>query len=265
MTPPPWLLLLCREHLQKDLPEPLPPTLSLDDLIIRIAQLVAHNLDSGRARHVAHIQGDDPADITSWLPQYIRRVATHYLREQPRLTALEAGDPDAWAALHKTLTVQAYHRLRRSHGHGDAQQRASDLAQNVCEIIYRAPYPCDVPFDAWAARILVNQVYAASRSGDVLDVSPSRITDLDALLEGAGSLVDPAGEDPLTTVDAQLWLLAAIAKLPSRAQQVVIVYGYLLERDVEEIAGFLDCTSQAVYNLRYRALRKLKALLSSEK
>jgi len=265
MTPSPWLLPLCREHLQNDLPAPLPSTLSFDELIRRIAHLVARNLDTGRAVRVAHTEGSDPTDVTSWLPQYIRRVAIHYLREQPRLAALEAGDPNAWTALHKTLTAQAYHQLRRAHGHGYAQQQAPDIAQDVCETIYRAPYPCDVPFDAWAARILVNQVYAPSRSGDVLDISPSHIAGLDALLERTGAPVDSAGEDPLATIDVQLRLLSAIEQLPSQAQQVVIVQGYLLERDVEEIADFLGRTPQAVYNLRYRALRKLKVLLLSEK
>lgn len=271
MTDPPnRLLTLCRKTLQLNLRDSSdrPYDILLDDMATHVARLIERNLQSGRAGRVALVQGYDPNDQATWLPGYVQSVTQNYAQEYRRLTALEAGDTAAWVDLHATLTRRAYHVLRRFLDHNQTNQLASDVAQDVCEKLFRTTYPGDVPFDAWTGTILVNHVTAMGRSADLLDAaqtkSDRRPAALDEQLEHSGVPNDPAAADPFATIDDQWWLLAAIAQLPTYAQKVVIVHGHLLERPVDEIAELLDRTPQAVYNLRARALRNLRTLLSAD-
>jgi len=264
------LLTLCREALQLSLRDSADHAydMSLDDMAAQVARLIERNLQSGRAGRVALVQGHDPNDQANWLPGYVRSVTKNCAREYRRLTALEAGDTDAWVDLHATLARRAYFVLRRFLEHDQANQRASDVAQDVCEKLFLTTYPGDVPFDAWTGTILVNHVTAMGRSKDALDAARAKSNRWPAIqdeqFEHAGIPNDPAAADPFATLDDQWWLLAAIAQLPTYAQKVVIVHGHLLEHPVDEIAELLDRTPQAVYNLRARALRNLRTLLSAD-
>jgi RNA polymerase sigma factor (sigma-70 family) len=149
--------------------------------------------------------------------------------------------------------------------HPVALEEANDYAQRACELIFRSRYPWDVPFQAWALRVLFNCIWAQEgRSTDLLDrgsfVEPAR--------QGPDqpSPLEEIGEEPqrLRRWESRDALRDAIRRLTSRAQQRVIVSGFWHGRSSAEIAQELGRTTQAVYNLRHRALNALREILSSQ-
>ena len=67
--------------------------------------------------------------------------------------------------------------------------------------------------------------------------------------------------NPFERIENQLLLLDAIAQLPSEAQRQVILLSFFYDWESAQIAEALDKTPQAVYNLKHRALRKLREIL----
>lgn len=149
---------------------------------------------------------------------------------------------------------------------------AADFAQQACESIINTIFPYDVPFDAWALVILTNHIRQRYlRSRDLIDRNrtvesldrsdgedPNPMTSLHELLQ------DPAADDHFERADLQQQIVNAIARLPSQAQQDVVIYSYLYGWSDEQIAEHMHKTKQAVYNLRHRALPRLRKILSEE-
>jgi RNA polymerase sigma factor (sigma-70 family) len=151
-----------------------------------------------------------------------------------------------------------------------AASEAADFAQESCEAIHIHPFPYDVAFDAWTARILKNNVLQRyTRSRDVTDRMPGTVSlDGSATIDREDTfslyslLSDESSTSAFDRADVREWLLGAIAKLKSQAQQQVILDTYFYELDDGEIARRLGKTKNAVYILRYRALQNLKQMLS---
>jgi len=238
-----------------------------------VSNILQTNLSNGRAQYAL---GNDATEITDiCLQQYGLRVATHYWMEHKRMTALIAGDKKLWEELRRRFMHRAYHVLCAYAGLSPAAAygQAPDHAQEACQRILRGRYPYDVPFYAWATRILINCVLERlNRSGDLLD---------------RGSFVEFDAEHPLTVnsssrgygeswqalnsrgnfpedIEKRHLILDAIAQLSSEAQRQVILLDFFYEWEDTKIAEALDKTCQAVYNLRHRALRGLKEVLEQQ-
>jgi RNA polymerase sigma factor (sigma-70 family) len=247
--------------------------ISREELVRHVTGIVSRNVASGRARGGAAGQStkgeEKPLSET-----YIDRVVDSYLREHGRVEALAAQDEAAWTELLEQLTGRAYSILLRLQvPSGRARGEAADFAQETCEVIFNHPFPYDVSFDAWATRILKNRIlWQYTRSQDLID-RESRILSLDRPGQSETGddfslydlLADGSGTSAFEHFEVRERLIQAVACLRSRGQQQVIIDGFFYELSDEEIAKRLGRTRQAVYNLRHRALRRLKEILEKRK
>jgi RNA polymerase sigma factor (sigma-70 family) len=243
--------------------------LSQTALARHVSQIVARNLESGRAQRVIAASRTVSAEQ---LEPYIDRVIATFLVEHERVDRLAAAEGDEWSRLCGQLTNRAAAMLTRVRQSPATAAEAIDFAQAACESIFQHIFPYDVSFDAWATLILKNFVLQRyTRSRDLLDRNPevASLDDSQTLVVGEGLSLHDLLADPSAAVferrDVQDWLLQAITKLTSRAQQQVIVALYFDNRAEAEIAQHLGRSVQAVYNLKYRALRQLKELLQRER
>jgi RNA polymerase sigma factor (sigma-70 family) len=246
---------------------------SREEFVRRITDIVSQNVASGRAQRVMagqSIEGREELPFET----YIDRVVNFYLREHSRVEALAARNEVAWTELLEQLAGRAYNILLRLQvPPGRARGEAADFAQAACEVIFSYPFPYDVSFDAWATRLLKNCIlWRYTRSQDLIDREP-RILSLDrpggSETDGDFSLydllADDSGASAFKRFEVREWLIQAIARLRSRAQQQVIIDTFFYELSDEEIAKRLGKSKQAVYNLRHRALKRLKQILERRK
>lgn len=258
----------------------------------RVAGIVLRNIASGRARRVlaggrasgrskgrrevprssgGNGECSSPSVQDTALAAYVDQVTETYLREHRRVEALVREDAQAWNDVFKQVAARAYSILCRYNvPAARARTEAQDDAQHVCEIIFKTPFPYDVSFDAWTTVILRNCILQRrTRSPDLMDRENTMMS-LDRPSSEADTqdfslyqlLEDASSTDPLEQIAVQEWLLQAIGRLPSDAQQQVIIDTYFYGIDSDEIACRLGRSTQAVYNLRHRALKRLRKILS---
>ena len=242
---------------------------SREEFVRRITDIVSQNVASGRAQRVMAGQSIEGREKLS-LETYIDRVVNFYLREHSRVEALAARNEAAWTKLLEQLAGRAYNILLHLQVPSKrARGEAANFAQAACEVIFSYPFPYDVSFDAWATRILKNCIlWRYTRSQDLIDREPRILsldrpgwseTDDDFSLYDL--LADDSGASAFKRLEVREWLIQAIARLGSQAQQRVIIDTFFYELSDEEIAKRLGKTRQAVYNLRFRALQRFKELL----
>jgi RNA polymerase sigma factor (sigma-70 family) len=163
------------------------------------------------------------------------------------------------------LRVYAQHILRKRTGlcYTRCRELAEEYAQEACHQIYQAHYPFDVPFEAWAKRITLNCVLERQqRSRDLLDQGTFIHTDVESPILSLLVELSFSEYNPFEYVDWRLILLDAIEELPSEAQRKVILLGFFYGWSTEELSKNLDRSRQAIYNLRDRALKALRSILS---
>jgi RNA polymerase sigma factor (sigma-70 family) len=231
----------------------------------RVVRIVRNNLARGRLERFAG--NSSPAPST--LGNYIDRILSYVCLEQSRILALEIGDRGAWLQLRDYLMRRASRMFERL-SHREPTGLAADMANQVCLIVFEEPFPFDVAFEAWITVILKNLILARlTRSTDALD-RKHRIDSLDVFRKSEGgeavALSDLVGDDKslaqFEKADNRIILQQAIEHLPSAPQRLVIQYSFLDQLDDDEIARRLGKSKQAVYNLRQRALVRLKEILS---
>lgn len=242
---------------------------SLVALIVQIGQIVARNFESGRIHRVV---GRTPAVSTERLEPYIDQVIAVFLAEHERVERLALPEGDEWARLFRQLTNRAAAMLTRIRQSPATAAEAIDFAQAACEAIFQHTFPYDVSFDAWATLILKNLILQRyTRSRDILDRNPTveSLDSLPTLMIGKSLSLHDLLADSSAGVferrDIQDWLLQAISRLTSQAQQQVIIALYFDNRTESEIAHHLGRSVQSVYNLKHRALRHLKEILQRER
>ncbi|MBI4788987.1 MAG: sigma-70 family RNA polymerase sigma factor [Chloroflexi bacterium] len=196
------------------------------------------------------------------LNPYIARVIFYLDGESARIQALKCGDNEEWQRLGNFLSKRGQRLLRRFR----------DGSQVEIEAFYKADYPFDVPFEAWATTILNRQILARyTRSKDAAN-RPQAPESLDEPSNPncgdsaslAEILADPRSLEPFERVEIQAELRHAIDMLRSPEQREVIIATYFEELDDAHIAKRLRKTKQAVYGLRLRALARLRVLLRDE-
>ena len=239
-----------------------PPHQEQGPHIKRVRDILHKNLSNGRwqraTRGKDHLTDED-------LRQYAQRVAKRYWIEYETIIGLSSSDPELWRSLHEKLKQRAFYVcLRYSVPKGRAKSQARDHAQEACAIIFCNHYPCDVPFDAWAGRILINCVLQKlQRSTDLLDRETFVESSVEDLWDStrSGQMPLNAAQPLFEDLEMHMLLLDAIERLPSEAQRQVILLEFFFDWDAEQIAEKLGRTTQAVYNLKYRALQKLREIL----
>lgn len=217
----------------------------------RIEDIVEHNLSSGRFQRVCNFRG---RKLT--LDEYTDIVTIYYAEHHHLVSRLAQGEKEAWEQLSRRLFSRAYTLLlQRGWDPEQAYVRAQEAVQDTCLSIYCRVYPYDCPFDAWVFTILRHYVFRSYyRPRNPLDL-PKVIDSLDELPEKAAEPADPAA------IEQYEPLLLALGRLRSIAQKQVIECLFFQELSSEETAHKLGKTTQAVYNLKGRALAGLCDLL----
>jgi len=254
---------LCRRHIA-----------ALDKLDVDASQLedwavrlIEENLRNGRLKRFT--SGSQGRQSPS-LDKYVERVVLYAHQEYTRIHALERGEPAEWDRLREFLRHRAISLIRRFHNERDLSAMALDFAQQACSNIFETHYPCDVPFEAWATRILKNLITAyytrspdpLHRRHDSLDGPANPADDAPTFNE---LIADSSSAAEFEKVENQSLLLDAIDQLHSAAQRQVIIWSFLDELEDAEIAKRLRKSEQAVYNLRQRALKRLRQILTERK
>ncbi len=230
-------------------------------------QILQENLNRGRFKRFANRRSpSDPATLSD----YIDHILCNIAREYSRIAALEKGDTEAWQQLRDYLAHRALRRLQRFRNGPEIDTEAFDFAHDVCLIVFGEPYPFDVAFDAWTTVILNRLILARyNRSTDALDrpalpqpIDGSPAIDGDGETAPGDLLIDGQSLALFEKVENQSVILGAINRLQSLTQRRVIRYTYFQELDDAQIAKRLGKSKQAVYNLRKRALGRLKEILT---
>jgi RNA polymerase sigma factor (sigma-70 family) len=207
------------------------------------------------------------------LERYVDAVISIYLTEHHRVEQLAERDDEKWVRLHALLIRRAFGILQRWPAAGlHLKDEAADFAQQACVSIFSAIFPFDVPFEAWATVILANHIRQRHmRSRDLIDRTPA-IESLDQRKGGASddttspyeTLIDPAADDLFERKYRKRYIVDAIGRLSSQAQQNVVIYSYFYDWSDEQLAESMGKTKQAIYSLRHRALHQLRQILSEE-
>lgn len=239
-----------------------PPLREQNPHIERVRDILHKNLSNGRWQRATcgkdHLTDED-------LRQYAQRVAKRYWIEREMIIGLASNNDGLWQTLYRKLEQRAFYAcMRYGVPRPRAENQAPDHAQEACKIIFRSHYPCDVPFNAWAGRILINCVLQKlQRSTDLMDRETFVEPSVEDLWDSQRSDQAPlnAAQPMVDDLEMYTLLLDAIERLPSEAQRQVILLEFFFDWDAEQIAEKLGRTTQAVYNLKYRALQKLREIL----
>jgi RNA polymerase sigma factor (sigma-70 family) len=234
--------------------------------LTQIVAIVGRNLSSGRVHALTGLaQTRQPS--TPLLARYVDRVIHWYDQTHVLIEQLRAHDPQAWLTTYGEVYLVAYRMLTRR-GISSACADAEELAQVACECVLRKPYPYDVAFNAWAAKIVVRCVLQRDRSADVLDrmhrYSLDRVVDAggrSAPADAYDFLADERGADEYKRVEQREDCLRAMGRMRSATQRSVLEYIYLEGLDAAEVAHRLNLSTGAVHTLHCRGLRSLRRLL----
>lgn len=218
-----------------------------------VEKIIQENILCGRFERVRKYQG---GALT--LEAYRAIVTLYYIEHHSMISQLRANDSETWEHLWQSLFDRAYRLLC---GWGwptdQAYTRAQEATQEACFSIHKRPYPYDCPFNAWATKILRDCVFRSyHRPRNPLDL-PGVMPLID---EQRLSTENDPPEVP-STVENQDLLLRALGHLRSPPQRKVIECLFLEGLSPEETAQRLGKSVQAIYNLKGRALIKLRQLL----
>jgi len=235
----------------------------------RVIQIVQTNLNNGRFERFAASRS---RRVPLTLVDYIDIVLLHVAEEHRRVDALEKGDATEWDRLCNLLARRAYRMVQHFRNVVDMPAAALDFANEACLIIFDECYPFDVSFDAWASTILKNLILTRyTRGTDIMDRTGIESLDAPVFIadEYAGNTLGELFADkqslaPFEKIENQTLLLNAIAQLQSPVQRQVVKDTYLRELDDAQIAQRLGKSKQAIYNLRHRALLRLRRILTHQ-
>lgn len=176
------------------------------------------------------------------------------------------GDREAFALIHRRYYARifryAYLRVRSLE---EAEDVASETFCRALHKIQSYEFRHSESLYPWLHQIATHLIIDRQRrrpDGGIHSLDARASEDLDAFLN---SLVDPgpSPEELAQRHEVRECLLTAIDRLPED-QARAIVYRYLAELSIREIARELDRSEGAVKSLLHRALQSLRAQLRSE-
>lgn len=250
------------------LPVPSEPDYSHRIAILR--QILYYNLKSGRWAKVVGSTKGNILERQKDIQTYARIVVEKFEEQHPRVYSLERGETAVWQQLRSQLAGHTQRILRSRYGISESLIRndTEEYVQMACETIFRTRFPFDVPFDAWAAQILLNHIRQRLwRSSDMLDHREVVVSAADFPLPSEfeenelWERLVPDCPNTFDVIDNRSLLVDLIERLPSAAQKEVILLTFFYDWEDPQIAGFLEKSVQAVYNLRHRALKCMKYML----
>lgn len=231
----------------------------------RAVTVLAANLARGRCEAV---EPSSPGAPT--LLAYARQVLAGMRAEWDLVERLRQGEPLDWTAARERLERLAYRWLGPGGRQEWAAWEAREIAAKTCADLWQwlqvHPFPFDVPFDRWATRALINRLQEATRKR--IARSQHEVDSLDRpVFDREVTLGETIGEHSMETwLDSagnRDLLLQALARLDGRAASVLRLW-YLEGWAGDEIAAALGLTLNNVYIIRFRAVEKLRALLTQD-
>ncbi|MBC8448208.1 MAG: sigma-70 family RNA polymerase sigma factor [Chloroflexi bacterium] len=255
------------------------PELGLSDerlpgLAHRSASRLSDNLANGRFSYVCargHLSGTDEEQLAS----YAANVCRVYAQEGNLIGSLQAGEDEAWQRVLKRLVRLAFNKYLGKGAYDWALWEAQALANETASELWRRlqsppPYPFDVPFDRWCARILLHRFIDRDRVQKRRDLwCPASLDE--PLWPGSDdgvARVETTGGWPmnqwLENYANREWLLQTIEGLRNPLERQAIWLYYLKERSVKEVAEELGVSENYVYVLLHRARRRLRQILKSD-
>lgn len=163
-------------------------------------------------------------------------------------------------AIHQRRAVRiAYSYVRDAH---DADEAVQDAFVKVFTHI--TSYRDEYPFEVWFTRILVNgcldlRKARARRLRWVLPTSP-----LETAAPPDPPAIQPTPEERLISGERRGHIDAAIDRLPDR-QRVVFTLCHVAEQSTNDVSRALGLSEATVRVHLFRAVRKLRTLLASER
>ncbi len=243
-------------------------------IIAAHAEHLAQHAVSLIQRNREFVPSDTPKDPYTGVPDnYVADVVKYLAEEGPFVRSLAAGDPEVWERMLALLEQRVYKYLGRHNDRGGMfipqdsfRALAEELVQHCAFLIWLRldRYRYDSRFEAWVSSFVSYEVSGVCGSAGFrhntravsLDVPLGSAPDFSALGE---IIPDEYTEQVFQKLDRLLALENEITKLSKDQRE-------LIQRSLEgqtaaDIARDMGRSENAVYKLRQRALRTLRASL----
>lgn len=214
-----------------------------------------------------------PNPRTDFPDSYIDDIIRNLMKEGPRVAALLAKENAAWERMLNFIHRRARSNLARYYEYLPIKipldALARDMALHCAAILLRLlpSFPFDTSLDAWVSVVVANEVRALRQRADF------RWNELAYSLEGeiGGEVDSPRLMDTLADEDLtrmwRLWeemlVVTGYLDVLTPDQREVIWRG-LNGEDAETIAQHMSRSRDAVYSLRSRAIKVLRAKLAAD-
>ena len=255
---PDFLPQLCRERTLHFAAACAPAWLPAIERHVRyIEATLARNIHT-RHKHKL-LQHPPNAPLTpGFLLPYLDCVLHFHCATDELITKLQAHDEHIWQQLREDLQRAAMQALSHPYSSEVARLFADECAQQTCEKILHAPYPCDVSFEAWSRLILINEMRQLWRRPE--NHQPS--LDDERTRSWHELLADLAQAEGTRQAELRQTLMSAIARL-NPPYRDLITATYFEELADVELAERLGRTVSAVRSMRQRALQNLRKILGA--
>jgi RNA polymerase sigma-70 factor, ECF subfamily len=180
---------------------------------------------------------------------------SHLTESDEALVARAKCDREAFGCLYDRYVEQVYRFAhRRVENHTVAEDITARVFQRALEQMPRFEWR-GIPFGAWLVRIAANLIH--DHDGHVQRQIP-----LHEWTEGGEDAVDsaPGAEEHYAARQAAGTLWQEVAALPI-VQQQVLVYRFVRDMSIREIADTMGRTEGAVKQLLFRAVKRLRQRL----
>ncbi len=234
---------------------------SLAISVREIAQIIRENRTSGR---YARFRKNDKSRARLTPTLYIDRVIATWVEEAPNWKRLIQHDNATWKQLCERYTRAGEKWIGR--GRSLRGFTAEDFAQQAMELMLKAEYPFDVPFEPWALTILHRVIYGRARADkDVMDHQPESFEELLILADSGGRGIEKQFADPLAHKFVQMaqdheLLWGALEQLQPTLRIVIELFFFEQLTD-EEIARKLNTSTTNIQTRRHRGLKRLNSIL----
>lgn len=173
---------------------------------------------------------------------------------QELIVQAQAGDAGAFEAIYNEFFPAIYRYTAFRAREEIAEDLVADIFVKAWEKLHHYKRHRGVPFAAWLFRIARYTVIDSYRQHEELSEVPEELADPDSMNRADASF---------QTKEVLKIVRKALSLLPKRYREILMLT-YIAELSHEEVARVLRLTEGAVRVLKFRALKKLSALLPPE-
>ncbi|GAB4146796.1 MAG: hypothetical protein Fur0021_05130 [Candidatus Promineifilaceae bacterium] len=229
-----------------------------EEIIGRVTHIVCQNVKRGRFK--IFLDAGKDRDLEG----YVRYVVGNYRRQRAKVEGLQfERDADLWPVFYRDVEDWVYdYLISRGFVPNEGTFRlVQDYRSFAVEQVLLAHFPYDIPFERWA-RTVVQHV---CRKQIDRAMCYKRLCDkqMVGLEQWQSNAVYRSHEDDLIAVILSDELLVALQKLPTNYRIVIQLY-YFNDMEYQEIAEVMQKTIRAVYNLHYKAMKRLREILTTK-